>query len=96
MALGEAIIGGSADNTAISFVPAVGVVVLITAVGLNSQGTAWLNITNGALTTYVGNNAGTTPNNQQSMKVFIDNTHYLNLNAVGGGKWGTYHGVQIE
>jgi len=96
MAAGDTIIGGSADNTAVTFQPAATVVVLISAVGLNNQGSQWLNITNGALTTYVGNNAGTTPNNQQSMKVFIDNTHYLNLGAVGVGKWGTYHGVQIE
>ena len=96
MAVGDIIIGGSADNTALTFQPAASVVILISAVGLNDNGSAWLDVTDGALITHVGNKASVNPNNQQNMKVFIDNTHYLSLIALGVGKWSTYHGVQTE
>lgn len=95
MAVGDIIIGGSADNTVLNFQPAATVSVLISAVGLDDE-TAWLGLTNGVLNSRVGNKGSANPNDNGNMKVFINNTIYLTVIALGAGVFSTYHGVQTE
>jgi len=95
MVVGEIIIGASGDNTALTFQPALGVTVLITAVGLDDE-TAWFGLTDGVSNTRVGNKANVVPNDQGNLKVFINNTIYLSFIALGAGVISTYHGVQVE
>ena len=95
MAVGDYVIQMGADNASFTFQPAVGVVVLITAVGLNDYGSAWFISTNGTLESFVGNNSSVVPNNQGNMKVFIDNTYYMRLRAVGVGAGSFLTGIQV-
>tara|TARA_R100001530_G_scaffold107607_1_gene75266 strand:+ start:148 stop:435 length:288 start_codon:yes stop_codon:yes gene_type:complete len=95
MAVGDIVIGGSADNTVLNFQPAATVSVLITAAGLDDE-SAFIGVTNGVLNSRIGNPANEASNGQGNTKIFINNTIYLTIIALGAGVFSTYHGVQAE
>ena len=90
MAVGDFVSGFSGDNTAISFQPALGVFVLITST--NTIATPGAQITDGVDFAY----ADTGTIDYANLKLFINNTHYLNLTAQGGGTHTSYSGIIVQ
>ena len=91
MAVGDIVNNVGAVNTLLTFQPAVGVSILITSSGGNSN---TVRITNGVVTSLVGN-ATLASNFLSNYKLFINNTNYLYIDPVA--TYGCfYSGIQVQ
>jgi len=90
MAVGDIVSGISGANTTLTFQPAAGVEVCITAV--QSIASQPPRLTNGTINTV----HGICTDNQYSMKMMINNTNYLQIDNLGGSSRSGYTGIQIK
>lgn len=96
MVVGDVVNQISAVNTILTFQPAVGVEVVITAYGNDAQTFAILLI-DGVLSTEfrhidTNQNQGNSPT---LMKIFINNTNHIQIPAVGAGLSSCFTGMQV-
>ena len=92
MAVGDVVSGISADNTIVTFQPAVGVEVCITSV-LTDQ------IASPSPQLYIVIICGSPTiqhTNDYNIKFFINNTNYLYIGALGAGYFSAYTGIQTK
>ena len=88
MAVGDVVNGlGSAVNTVVNFQPAATVTVMLSH---SMVYTGWVFMTNGTLNSNLISSSAFI-----LMKMFVNNTNYLMLQAVGG-QTGSFSGIQIE
>jgi len=97
MASGDIVNGIGLDGLAFSFQPAVTVSIMITDVG--SWADKYYGLNDGTKNSWTGkvssatNAAGAMSGN---VKMFINNTNYLNLSAPNGGEFAHYSGIQVQ
>jgi len=89
MAVGDIVGGISADNTTLEFTPAAGVEVVITSV--NSIAAQPPRLTDGTL----DSDHGIATTNQYSLKFFITNDEWLQIDNLGAGKFSAFTGITI-
>ncbi len=95
MAIGDVVSGQGVANTILTFQPAVGVECIITQAGSSVAG--WIYLTDGVkLTGMLVTHNGATTDANNSMKLFVTNSLYLQLPANGAGTIGAYCGLQIK
>jgi len=95
MAIGDVVNGIGADNTALNFQPAASVEVVLTSCGTSGR---WIQLYNGANLSalMVSQPTSTADASNVNMKLFINNTNYIHLPAVGAGLFCSYTGIQIK
>jgi hypothetical protein len=93
MAAGDVVNGISAVNTALTFQPAATVEVVLTSLA-NDDDYIRYEITDGALYSFLI--PDDTFYNITNCKVFITNSIYLHIDAIGAGKSSGYTGMQIK
>jgi hypothetical protein len=93
MAAGDVVSGLSAINTALTFTPAAGVEVVLTSLANDDQYIRY-EITDGTLYSYLI--PDNTFYNITNCKVFITNSIYLHINAIGVGMSSGFTGVQTK
>jgi hypothetical protein len=91
MVVGDIIIGQGAVNTVLTFQPAAGVEIMLTAMGGLSS---ICEITDGAVTSLINPNPPAS-SYLANEKVGINNTHYLSIRAASGYA-NYYSGIQIK
>ncbi len=94
MAVGDVVNGISANNTILTFQPAAGVECCITSVGTDNINTNGCKLYNGTLLS--GQARVTEITNQSNIKIFINNTNYLYLPALGVAYMSHYTGIQTK
>ena len=83
----------SVISTALIFRPAVGVEVLVSSVGaLNNK---WSLLYNGTIFSHIVVTPGAATDTGANVKIFINNTNYLNVEATAGF-YNSFTGVQIK
>jgi|TARA_R110000823_G_scaffold199185_1_gene330294 hypothetical protein len=93
MASGDVVNGLSATNVSLSFQPAATVECAITSMGAYGQ---WISITNGVISSVTVNGGdGTVAPSQGNIKLMINNTNYITINA-NATSGGSYTGIQIK
>jgi len=93
MAVGDIVSGSSAVNTALSFIPALGVEIIITATGAYN---AWISLENATGVGHLFTQQTLPYGVNANIKVGINNTNYLNLGAGAIGQQNFYTGIQIK
>jgi len=93
MAVGDVVNGISAANTILTFQPSLGVECIITS--------AFTETIAGVIALYNGvnfayNNAAAADAGVMNIKIFINNSIYLYLSAMGAAAYGAYSGLQIK
>lgn len=94
MAVGDVITGLSAANTALTFQPAAGVEVMVTAFGNDNQ-SQHPTITDGSLDCLLQSSNAQTSVQSTNSKIMIDNDNYLVIPALGAGGVSYYGAIQI-
>ena len=95
MAVGDVVSGQGVANTILTFQPAVGSECIITQAGCSIAG--WINLTDGvSLTGMLVTHGGSTTDSNNSMKLFVTNSLYLQIPANGAGTIPAYCGLQIK
>jgi hypothetical protein len=91
MTVGDAVGDVSANNTAMTFQPAISVTVMITSLNTDGTGNSYANVTDGA------NNSAFNNNDDLSVcKVIITNSNYITFSNLGVGSVSAYTGIQIK
>lgn len=88
MAAGDVVAGISAVNASLQFTPAAGVEVMISQIGGGGNSARILNGAN--YTTLIGLTA------DSPIKLFLNNSFGLHIDAQGAGAYGGYSGIQIK
>mgnify|MGYP000866872947 CR=1 FL=1 len=83
MAVGDVVTLHSANTTALTVRPALGVAWLITAVSLDEVSAVTIRLTNGAEISQFSIN-GEYAYNFSNAKVFLDNTNYMTIPSIAG------------
>ncbi len=98
MAVGDPVIQRGADNTILDYQPAAGVttMILCTGNGSNSDNFTHLRIYDGTNVMYITPVATVKTIDIGQMKILVDNTYYLRLNASGAGTHQWFCGIQIK
>jgi len=92
MAVGDIVNGiGTVAGADLSFQPAVGVTIMISAVGSNGS---WFFLDNGTISSHIGYGASSTDYTGSNIKFLINNTNYITITP-NGTKAG-YTGIQIQ
>lgn len=94
MAVGDVVNGIGASAGALSFQPAAGVECMISMCGNNANNDINIEITNGVLSSRITNQYFAIMSTM-NIKLFINNTNYLNLTAFAGNS-NCYSGIQIK
>lgn len=94
MAVGDAVIVFSSDNAELIFQPAAGVVVLITSCAGATGGFQVFNGTDFAR--IIGTLDAAPTSNQSNVKVFVDNTNHIRVDAQGAGNHSAISGITTE
>ena len=94
MTAGDVVNGLGAVAGALSFQPAAGVECMISMCGNNNNNTFNINLTDGVLTSRISNQFFAVQSTV-NIKLFINNTNYLNLTAFAGNS-NCYSGIQIK
>lgn len=96
MTAGDVVNGISGDNAALTFRPAAGVECVITSIGVDASGTNIRHLYNGTNASQITNSTTNYYLVYGSMKIFINNTNYMIIVALGAGKFGSYSGIQTK
>ena len=94
MAVGDYVNDVYPINTTVNFQPAAGVVICLTHVSCYSQ---WVRLTDGTNTARVcllEANASSTNQSNTQMRLFINNDHYIRINA-DSSEGSQYTGIQV-
>ncbi len=92
MAIDDVVSGIGTDNAGLTFQPAAGVEVLITSF-ISALGI--IKLTNGTSTSVIVL-ATNWRLNQLNIKLFVNNTNYMTIDAGGSGKFNSYTGIQTK
>jgi len=96
MAVGDVVNAISATNTVLTFQPAAGVEVMISSVGLDNTGTNVRNLFNGTNVSVLASTITSHSVTNGNLKIFINNTNYFTLPALGASAHGSFSGIQIK
>lgn len=94
MVAGDVVNGFSAAATALTFQPAVGSEIMISAIAMNNN-TTLPRLDNGVNTTFLAWGTNEEPSGS-NIKVFINNSIYLHIQALPAGEVSGFTGIQIK
>ena len=94
MAAGDVVSGQGGIGATYNFQPAAGVEVMISSAGNNSQG--WFYLYNGSILSGVYSMSPGNAHDTFLIKIFINNTIYIQMEASGAGKYNGFSGIQIK
>jgi hypothetical protein len=93
MAIGDVVSAISAPNTILTFIPAIGVEICVTSYGTDNLGNLLI-LTDGVNSSNV--NSTSQPGDSSNCKIFITNTNYIKITAIGAGRSSCFTGIQIK